>query len=183
MTWPTPMYESKHILIAPAQHKPPKKSNTQATIYKTNWKYQTLHHLKVSFNIMNKIPLPWPYKEKQCNYQGSTKSLKDAIVWLDWVLWHINLCRLFYAKSSLCKYQINDLKTYFVDNTFRWACVHFFFRTQSNVFKCYYVTQTIWFNISHLFAHSYAYTFVSEWFVGHFIFKRVRANLLVHKYF
>ena len=35
-----------------------------------------------------------------------TLNIYDLGIWFDWVLWHINHCRLFNAKSSLYIYKI-----------------------------------------------------------------------------
>ena len=45
------------------------------------------------------------------------------MIWFDWVLWHINYCWLFNAKSCLYIYikYIYDLSTHFVDNIFKQA--------------------------------------------------------------
>ena len=63
------------------------------------------------------------------------------MIWFGWVLWHINHCRLFYAKSSLYIYnKYNSIKH------------QSFVYTQLNDQTVLFLT--IQFSISHLFAHS-----------------------------
>ena len=62
-------------------------------------------------------------------------------IWFGWVLWHINHCRLFNAKSSLYIY----IKYIWFVNIKS---------TKLNSFKYCYVSLTIQLNISHLFKHS-----------------------------
>ena len=77
------------------------------------------------------------------------------MIWFGWVLWHINHCRLFNAKSSLYIYigyigfvntstKLNGFKYCYVSLTIQLNISHFFIHNQM-------IKQ---FNLSHLFAHS-----------------------------
>ena len=75
--------------------------------------------------------------------------------WLvGWFLWHINPCRLFNAKSCLYIYIKyiwfgNSLYRYIFKQA--WA---YFFCTQLNDIKYFYLIWIFLFTINHLFAHS-----------------------------
>ena len=72
-----------------------------------------------------------------------TYILNIYMIWFGWVLWHINHCRLFNAKSFLYIYikYIYHLETHFVDNILKrvWAR----FCSQLNGSKYCYITLTI----------------------------------------
>ena len=55
-------------------------------------------------------------------------SIKDIMWLVGWVLWHINSCRLFKAKSCLylCILHIYDLQTHFLVMIFKRARAHLF---------------------------------------------------------
>ena len=81
-----------------------------------------------------------------------------AIVWFDWVLWHINHCGLFNAKSGLfiyikymiCKHKSTKLNSSkFSNNSINHQT---FVYTQLNDQTVLF--QTIQFSKSHLFAYS-----------------------------
>ena len=85
--------------------------------------------------------------------------IKEEIlfVWFGWVLWHINLYRLF--KSCFYIYIQYDLLTHFVDNILNKPelflfFLSFFFCTQLNGFKYFYLIRIILFTINNLYAQS-----------------------------
>ena len=69
--------------------------------------------------------------------------ITTELVWLGWVLWHINHLRLFYVKSCLYIYikYIYDLWTHFLDNILKWAWI--LFCMQWNGFNYCNITVTI----------------------------------------